>query len=200
MKKLLCVLFVLLLVLSVNAGYADKKATDTVFIGEFTRLTMKRYLTMTKYMAVKDAADMSYNGTGEYSIDGTVIGTGYTAFLTENLAVNYAFLDYVYGNEKASDVSTMRMLYCKAMISALESTDLSDKSAKNMASLGLTFMDDAEESAQKIMNRISAYLKTTSNFQKIKKGEECYICSENYDYYLIYMKDTGDITVVAKAR
>ena len=52
MKKLLCVLLVLLLVLSVNAGYADKKATDTVFIGEFTRLTLKRYLSMTAQLKI----------------------------------------------------------------------------------------------------------------------------------------------------
>ena len=93
MKKLLCVLLALLLVLSVNAGYADKKATDTVFIGEFTRLTLKRYLSMTANIKISATEDMSFNALGDYVSNAggshySVSGKGYMAILSpEDLTI-----------------------------------------------------------------------------------------------------------------
>ena len=206
MKKLLCVLLALLLVLSVNAGYADKKTTDTVFIGEFTRLTLKRYLSMTANIKISATEDMSFNALGDYASNAggshySVSGKGYMAILSpEDLTIQYISLDFLRFDGGDAEFSQSQEKYITAMISALECTDFKDNLAKTADSYGLKIGMGAEDVALDIVENIANYLEIESNVLALLTEEQYYVCSGNYDYYVHYLEKLDSLSIVAKAR
>lgn len=190
MKKLISVILAFFLVVSFPTfAHADNEKTDRRGCFEFTELFISR-LDELAYNTDTDFDLYIHRSISPYaSNDGSILffDTSAGTLWLDSGDLSVVGIDMTLRDDSASeDENTINIAKCMVAISAFECTQNEDKRIR-ISSKVLGGPSNAFDVAKTILDQIVDAINSEILKEAIKTGEDVYVCSGNYDYYIGYI-------------